>query len=57
VEGWKTKNNTEAQFLKVLELQLRYFDNVWQHSNPIVIIQRAWKRAVKSKRARSKPKN
>jgi hypothetical protein len=56
VEGWKIKNNSEVQFLKVLELQLRYFDNVWKHSNQIVVIQRAWKQALKAKRAQNRTK-
>ena len=44
-EGWKSKDNHEAHYIRILELQLRYFENVWFFSNPIIRIQRFWKNA------------
>ena len=36
--------------MKILELQLKYFDNVWVYHNPIIKIQRAWRKAIIQKR-------
>jgi len=41
LENWKSTENSEAYYLKVLNMQLQYIDNIWAFSNPIVIIQRA----------------
>ena len=48
-EGWKAKENQESLYIKILELQMKYFDNVWVQHNPIIRIQRYWKKAYKEK--------
>ena len=50
LEGWKTSQNDESQYIKILEIQLKYFDNVWLFNNPIIQIQRYWKASFKQKR-------
>lgn len=42
-ENWKSTENSEAYYLKVLNMQLQFIDNVWTFNNPIIFIQRAWK--------------
>ena len=42
-ENWKSTENSEAYYLKVLNMQLQFIDNVWTFKNPIIFIQRAWK--------------
>lgn len=49
-EGWRSKDNVEAQYIKILGFQLRFFDHIWHFSNPIVIIQRKWRLALIEKR-------
>lgn len=41
LENWKSTENSEAYYIKVLNMQLQYIDNIWAFNNPIVIIQRA----------------
>ena len=55
-EGWKTKDNMESQYIKILEFQIRYFDNIWHYSNPIIIIQRRWRKSLAFKRETRKSK-
>ena len=43
LENWKSTENSEAYYLKVLNMQLQYIDNLWAFNNPIIIIQRAWR--------------
>jgi Leucine-rich repeat (LRR) protein len=42
LENWKSTENSEAYYLRVLNVQLQYIDNLWAYHNPIVVIQRAW---------------
>ena len=49
IEGWKTSQNDESEYIRILEIQIKYFDNVWEFNNPIIRIQRYWKAAYKKK--------
>ena len=53
LEQWKSTENSEAYYLRVLSLQLQLIDNQWTFSNPIVIIQRAcshWQNEARAER-------
>ena len=46
---WKSKENHETHYMKLLDFQIKYFDNVWLFNNPIVFIQREWRKALQHK--------